>query len=146
MPTKVILVKAMVFPVVMYGCELDHEEDWVLKNWCFWIVVLEKTLESPLDHKEISLEVLMLNLKLQYSGHLLQRASLFKKTLMLGKTEGKRRSGWQWCYRVSLTQWTWVWATPGIVEDRGVWPVTLCGVADRHVEKQKLYTFYKKYK
>ena len=51
--TKVRLVKAMVFPVVMYGCELDCEESWAPKNWCFWIVVLEKTLESPLDCKEI---------------------------------------------------------------------------------------------
>ena len=47
------LVKAMVFPVVMYGCELDYKESWVPKNWCFWTVVLEKTLESPLDCKEI---------------------------------------------------------------------------------------------
>ena len=53
LPTKVRLVKAMVFPVVMYGCELDCEEGWVLKNWCFWTVMLEKTLESPLDCKEI---------------------------------------------------------------------------------------------
>ena len=53
LPTVVHLVKAMVFPVVMYGCELDCEESWVLKNWCFWTVVLEKTLESPMDCKEI---------------------------------------------------------------------------------------------
>ena len=53
LPTKVHLVKAMVFPVVMYKCELDCEESWALKNWCFWTVVLEKTLESPLDCKEI---------------------------------------------------------------------------------------------
>ena len=53
LPTKVHLVKAMVFPGVMYGCELDCEEGWVPKNWCFWTVVLEKTLESPLDCKEI---------------------------------------------------------------------------------------------
>ena len=55
LPTKVRLVKAMVFPVVMYGWmwELDCEESWTLKNWCFWTVVLEKTLESPLDCKEI---------------------------------------------------------------------------------------------
>ena len=53
LPTKVHLVKAMVFPVVMYGWELDCEESWVPKNWCFWAVVLEKTLESPLDCKEI---------------------------------------------------------------------------------------------
>ena len=51
--TKVHRVKAMVFPVVMYGCELDRKESWVPKNWCFWTVVLEKTLESPLDCKEI---------------------------------------------------------------------------------------------
>ena len=51
--TKVCLVKAMVFPVVMYRCELDYKESWAPKNWCFWTVVLEKTLESPLDCKEI---------------------------------------------------------------------------------------------
>ena len=53
LPTKVHLVKAMVFPVVVYGCELDYKESWALKNWCFWTVVLEKTPESPLDSKEI---------------------------------------------------------------------------------------------
>ena len=53
LPTKVCLVKALVFPVVMYGCESWPEEGWVPKNWCFWTVVLEKTLESPLDCKEI---------------------------------------------------------------------------------------------
>ena len=54
LPTNVRLVKAMVFPVVTYGCESwDCEESWALKNWCFWTVVLEKTLESPLDCKEI---------------------------------------------------------------------------------------------
>ena len=87
--------------------ELDHKESWALKNWCFWTVVLEKTLERPLDYKEIrlvnpkeispeySLEGLMLNLKLQYSGHLMQRTDSLEKTLMLGKTEGMRRRGWQ---------------------------------------------------
>ena len=55
LPTNLRLVKAMVFPVVMYGCkrELDYKESWSLKNWCFWTVVLEKILESPLDYKEI---------------------------------------------------------------------------------------------
>ena len=53
LPTKVCLVKAMISPVVMYGCELDCEDNLVPKNWCFWTVVLEKTLESPLDSKEI---------------------------------------------------------------------------------------------
>ena len=53
LPTKVHLVKTLVFPIVMYGCELDFKESWVLKNWCFWTVVLEKTFVSPLDCKEI---------------------------------------------------------------------------------------------
>ena len=53
LPTKICIVKAMIFPVVMNGCELDHKEGWALKDWCFWIVVLEKTLESPLVCKEI---------------------------------------------------------------------------------------------
>ena len=54
LPTKVHLVKAMVFPVVMYGCEnWDCKESWAPKNWCFWTVVLEKTPESPLDYKEV---------------------------------------------------------------------------------------------
>ena len=83
--------------------ELDYKKSWVLMNRCFWTVVLEKTLESPLDCKEIqpfnckispeySLEGLMLKLKLQYLGHLMQRADSFEKTLMMGKTEcGRRR-------------------------------------------------------
>ena len=54
LPTKVRLVKAIVYPVVMCGCELDYKESWVLKNWWFWTVVLEKTLENPLDCKEIN--------------------------------------------------------------------------------------------
>ena len=53
LPTKIRLVKAMVFPVDMYGCELDYKESWVLKNWYVGTVVLEKTLQSPLDCKEI---------------------------------------------------------------------------------------------
>ena len=52
LPTKVRLVRAMVFPFIMYGCELDYKESWAPKNWCFWTVVLEKTLESPLDCKK----------------------------------------------------------------------------------------------
>ena len=98
LPKKVHLVKAMVFPVVMYGCESwTINECWMPKNWCFWTVVLEKTLESPLDCREIqpvnlkeispeySLEGLMLKLKPQYFGHLLQRTDLFEKIVMLGK-------------------------------------------------------------
>ena len=83
--------------------ELDYKESWALKNWCFWTVVLEKALESPLDCKEIqpsilkeisleySLEGLMLKLKLQYFGHLMQRTDSFEKTLTMGKIEGRRR-------------------------------------------------------
>ena len=102
---------------------VDHKEVWVPKNWCFWTVVLEKTLESPLDCKEIkpvspeySLEGLMLKLKLQYFGHLTRRADSLDKTLMLGKIKGRRRRGWQrrgWDgWMSSPTQWTWFWASP----------------------------------
>ena len=81
--------------------ELDHKEGWALKNWCFHTVVLEKTLESPLDCKEIkpvnpkginpeySLDGL--KLKLPYFGHLMQRTDSLEKTLLLGKTEGRKR-------------------------------------------------------
>ena len=53
LPTKVHVVKAMVFPVHVWIWEVDHKEGWAMKNWCFWTVVLEKTLESPLDCKQI---------------------------------------------------------------------------------------------
>ena len=89
--------------------ELDCKESWALKNWCFWTVAVEKTLESPLDWKEIQpvnpkgnqswicMEGLMLKLKLQYSGHLMHSLERdhSEKTLMLEKIEGRRRSGWQ---------------------------------------------------
>ena len=83
--------------------ELDHKESWAPKNWCFWTVVLEKTLESPLDCKDIQpvlpkgnqswifIGGLMLKLKLQYFGHLMRRTNSLEKTLMLGKIEGERR-------------------------------------------------------
>ena len=85
--------------------ELDYKESWVLKNWCFWIVVLEKTLESPLDSKEIQpvhpkgdhpgccLEGMILKLKLQYFGNLMWRVDSLEKTLMLGGIGGRRRRG-----------------------------------------------------
>ena len=87
--------------------ELDHKESWAPKNWPFWTVVLEKTLASPLDCKEIqpvnpkgnrswySLEGLMLKLILPYFGHLIWKADSLEKTLMLGKIEGRRRRGRQ---------------------------------------------------
>ena len=85
--------------------ELDYKESWVPKNWCFWAVVLEKTLEGLLDCKEIkqfnpkeispkySLKGLMLKLKCQYFGHLMWRADSLEKTLKLEKIEGRRRRG-----------------------------------------------------
>ena len=87
--------------------ELNCEESWGLKNWCIWTVLLEKTLESPLDCKEIqqvhskeispgcSLEGMMLKLKLQYFGHFMRRVDSLEKILILGKIEGRRRRGWQ---------------------------------------------------
>ena len=108
LPTMVCLVIAVVFPEVIYGCEswtvrkAEHQRTDAFKLWCW-----RNTLESPLDCKEIlpvhpkgdqsrcSLEGLMLKLKLQYFGHLMQRADSFEKTLMLGKTKGRRRRGRQ---------------------------------------------------
>ena len=83
--------------------ELDHKEGQALKNWCFQTVVLEKILETRRSNQSIlkeispeySLEGLMLKLKLQYFGHLMQRADSLEKTLMLGKIEDRRRKGWQ---------------------------------------------------
>ena len=108
LPTKVRLVKAIFFPVVMYGCEeLDYKASWAPKNWCFWTVVLEKTRESPLNSKEIQpvhpegnqswifIEGLMLKVKLQYFGHLMRRTDSLEKTLVLGKIGGRRRRGWR---------------------------------------------------
>ena len=104
--------------------EMDHKESWALKNWCFWTLVLEKTLQSPWAARqsnqlipkaispEYSLEGLMLNLKLQYFGHLMRRTDPLEKSLMLEKTEGRRRRGWQsdgWM--ASPTWWTWVWVS-----------------------------------
>ena len=106
LPTKVHLVKAMVFPVVMYGCELDYKESWAPKNWCFWTMVLEKTLESPLDCKEIQPVHSEGDQCWDFFGRNDAKAETpilwppdvktdsLEKTLMLGKIEGRIR-GWQ---------------------------------------------------
>ena len=105
----------------------DYKEGWEPMNWYFWTVVLEKTLESPLDCKEIkpinpkeisheySLEGLMLKLRLQYFSHLVQRADSLKKTLRLKNIEGRRRRGQQrmrWLDGITNSR-TGVWATLG---------------------------------
>ena len=107
MPTKVHLVKAMAFPVVMYGCEhwtvkkAEHKID-ALEPWC-WRRLLRVPWTARRSNQSIlkeisprySLEGLMVKLKLQYFGHLMRRAASFEKTLMLGGIEGRRRKGQQ---------------------------------------------------
>ena len=134
--TKVYMVKAMVFPVVMRRWELDHKEGWALKNWCFQ-TGRKRLLRVPWTARsnqfilkernpEYLLDRLMLKLKLQHFGHLLRWADSLEKTLMLRKTEGRRRSGWQ-RMRWSLTLWTWIWANsrrwrtekPGVLQSTG---------------------------
>ena len=108
LPTKVQLIKAIVFPVVMYGCEswtikkAEHQRIDASELWC-WRRRLRVLWTARRSNKSIlkeispeySLEGLMLRLKLQYFGHLIQRADSFENTLMLGKIEGKKRRGWQ---------------------------------------------------
>ena len=119
LPTKVRLVKAMVFLAVIYGCwELDHEEGWLPKNWCFWTVVLEKTLVSPL-----------VNPKGNQSWMFIRRTDAEAETPELWLPDAQP-THWKrpWCrerlraegeggnkgwddWMASSTQWTWVWAS-----------------------------------
>ena len=123
--------------------ELDQKEGWAPKNWCLWIVVLEKTLESPLDCKEIQpanpkgnqswifIGRMMLKLKLQYFGHLMQRISSLEKTLMLGKIESRRRRGQQRMRSLDGTFYSMDMSLSklrGIVKNREAWHAAVHGV------------------
>ena len=122
--------------------ELDYKESWTQKNWCFWTVVLERTLESPLDCKENQpvhpkgdqswvLEGLLLKLKLQYFGHLMWTTDSLEKPwcweCLKAEAEGNDR-GWDG-WMASLTRWTWDWASsmswwqlgkPGMLQSMGL--------------------------
>ena len=145
LPTKVHLVKAIVFPVVMYGCKswttkkVEHRRIDAFELWC-WRRLLRAPWTARISNRfilkeispEYSLEGLMLKLKFQYSGHLMRRTHSLEKTLMLGKTEGGRRRdnrGWTG-WMESPTLWTWVWAgSRSWWMDREAWHAAVHGVA-----------------